>query len=123
MKKLLAGKLTFALVGLFALGQAHAIPSQVATYVYYNGTQPVGQSIRNCDGTAQHWGSAPLATQASAVSVVYACPSMAAKRVIFPTSIDPWVQANFCLTASICDEGPRPIVGTTGPLEPGFNSD
>jgi hypothetical protein len=121
MTKILAGKLTFALAGLFAFGQAQAHPSQVATYVYYSGTQPVGQSILSCEGFSQHWGSAPLANQAGAVSVVYSCATGSAIRIIIPTSVDPWVQANFCNTTGICDEGPG-LVNGAGVLVPGFNS-
>jgi hypothetical protein len=122
MKKLLAGKFALAIAGLFALGQAHAVPSQVVTYVYYNGTVPIGQSIRGCDSAAEHWGTATLATQSQAVAVAYSCATRTAIRVTFPTSIDPWVQANFCNTTGICELGPQEIQGG-GVLVPGMFSD
>jgi hypothetical protein len=122
MKKLLVSQFVLAVAGLFALGQAHALPSQVVTYVYYSGTTPIGQSIRGCDSAAEHWGTATLATQSSAVAVTYSCATRNAIRVSFPTSIDPWVQANFCNTTGICEVGPQEITGG-GVLVPGLFSD
>jgi hypothetical protein len=121
MKKFLAAKFALAAAGLFALGRAQALPSQVVTYVYYSGTTPIGQSIRGCDTAAEHWGTATLATQPAAVSVTYSCATRTAIRVSFPTSIDPWVQANFCNTTGICEVGPQEIAGG-GVLESGLFS-
>ena len=122
MKKLLAAKFSLVAAGLFALGQAQAVPSQVVTYVYYSGTTPIGQSIRGCDSPAEHWGTATLATQSQAVAVAYSCATRTAIRVTFPTSIDPWVQANFCNSTGICELGPQEIQGG-GVLLPGMFSD
>jgi len=99
-----------------------AVPSNVATYVYYSGTQIIGQSILYCDGKQQHWGDAFLDNQQNAVQVLFSCSSGQTTRVSYPVGLDPWVKANFCSTTNQCEVGPWPVNGH-GALLMGYTSD
>lgn len=112
----------FVGMGVFVAGEAKALPTTVNSYVFYSGTQIVGQSILYCDGTPQHWGDAPSTGIHNAVAVTYSCGNGNATRVSYPTTIDPWIHANFCLQSGVCEVGPK-AVPEAGVFEPGLYSD
>jgi hypothetical protein len=88
---------------------AGAAPSTVTSYVFYNGTVPVGQTIKYCDGKSTVWGDTSPG-MANAVGVSYDCETRQAIHVGYPASIDPWVRDHFCQQTDICAVGPSPII-------------
>ncbi|GAA0901908.1 hypothetical protein KR767_05715 [Luteibacter anthropi] len=122
MRKLSAGLAGIFVTGMLMAGSAQALPKFVTTYVFYSGTQAIGQSILYCNGVRQHWGEAVSTNLDNAVSVTYSCVTGDAMRVGYPTGIDPWVKQNFCSTSAACEVGPWPIPGA-GTLLNGSYSD
>jgi hypothetical protein len=122
MNKLLAMVAGVVVTSAFAVGEAQALPVQVVSYVFYSGTQAIGQSIRYCNGVAQHWGTAQGNNLANAVGVTYDCETNDVKSVGYGSGVDPWVKQNFCAETGICGFGPDVINGATGPLQNGLYS-
>ncbi|UPG85548.1 hypothetical protein L2Y94_19975 [Luteibacter aegosomatis] len=122
MNKLLAMVAGVVVTSAFAVGEAQALPTQVVSYVFYSGTQAIGQSIRFCNGVAQHWGTAQSNNLANAVAVTYSCDSNDVKSVGYGANVDPWVRQNFCAETNICAPGPEWITGAPGPFESGLYS-
>lgn len=122
--KILAAGLAGLLVAVASTmpREAEALPANVVSYVFYSGAQPIGQSIRYCNGNAQHWGDARSSNLANAVAVTFSCSTGLTTHVAYPAAIDPWVTANFCSESGLCEVGPWPVPGA-GTLLPGLYSD
>lgn len=110
MKLSTIGGLMIAVAACMPLA-ALAVTTKATIYVFYSGTQAVGQSILYCDNQTQHWGDASQHNLGNAVSVTYSCDTDMATYVGYPAAIDPWVKTNFCGSTGICDGGPNPIIG------------
>ncbi|MGE7136455.1 hypothetical protein ACQKIE_02395 [Luteibacter sp. NPDC031894] len=98
-------------VAALASSDASAVVTQGRTYVFYNGTQVIGQSLMYCNNAEKHWGEASQHNLANAVSVSYSCSDGFAIHVGYPANIDPWVKTNFCSQTQSCDTGPWPVAG------------
>ncbi|QWT19769.1 hypothetical protein KPL74_18740 [Bacillus sp. NP157] len=123
MKMLVAGLVGLLGVGALSLPQvAEALPSKVNSYVFYSGSQVVGQSILYCNGVQQHWGDARSNNLANAVSVTFSCSSGETTHVAYPAGLDPSAKANFCSQSGLCEVGPWPVNGA-GTLQNGLYSD
>jgi hypothetical protein len=110
MKMLLIGMLVATGSALIS-GEAEAVVTQGHTYVFYNGTQLIGQSLLYCNNAQRHWGDASQHNLDNAISVSYSCDDSRAIHVGYPANIDPWVKANFCSQTGVCDDGPEPTLG------------
>lgn len=100
-----------AIVASFTSSNAEAVVTQGRTYVFYNGTQVIGQSMLYCNNDQRHWGDASQYNLNNAVSVSYSCSDGTAIHVGYPANIDPWVKTNFCSETQVCDTGPWPVAG------------
>ena len=123
MKFVSLGALAFvAITASIAPGRADAVITQGRTYVFYNGTQVIGQAMTYCNNDQKHWGDASQHNLANAVSVSYSCSDGFVIHVGYPAAIDPWVKVNFCSQTQVCDTGPWPVAGAPA-LEFGLWSD
>lgn len=98
-------------VAWLAPGKANAVTTTGRTYVFYSGTQVIGQSLLYCNNDQKHWGDASQYNLINAVSVSYSCDTGFVIRVAYPANIDPWVKANFCSQTQACQTGPWPVAG------------
>lgn len=113
MKKLRMGMACLAIagLGLIAAGEANAVVAEGRTYVFYSGTQIIGQSMLFCSNDQKHWGQASRYNLNNAVSISYSCTDGTAIHIGYPANIDPWLKANFCAETVVCETGPWPVTG------------
>jgi hypothetical protein len=110
MKRLVLGA-CIASTAFFVAGEANAVATHGSTYVFYSGTQVIGQSLLYCNNDQKHWGDASQYNLNNAVAVTYSCSDGTAIHVGYPANIDPWVKSNFCSQTGLCEAGPWPTNG------------